>query len=138
MTDRTADHDGVVDILVYSDNRDTRGDVMRAVGRRVGKGMSEIRWTESATYEGAYMKIQENKYDLLILDGEAAKLGGIGLGKMVRDEIDPNMPFIILIARPQDEWLARVSKPNGILPFPVDAKALSQEVARVLSAKVVA
>ncbi len=138
MTDRTADHDGVVDILVYSDNRDTRGDVMRAVGRRVGKGMTEIRWTESATYEGAYMKIQENKYDLLILDGEAAKLGGIGLGKMVRDEIDPNMPFIILIARPQDEWLARVSKPNGILPFPVDAKALSQEVARVLSAKVVA
>lgn len=138
MTDRTADHDGVVDILVYSDNRDTRGDVMRAVGRRVGKGMPEIRWTESATYEGAYMKIQENKYDLLILDGEAAKLGGIGLGKMVRDEIDPNMPFIILIARPQDEWLARVSKPNGILPFPVDAKALSQEVARVLSAKVVA
>lgn len=138
MTDRTADHDGVVDILVYSDNRDTRGDVMRAVGRRVGKGMTEIRWTESATYEGAYMKIQENKYDLLILDGEAAKLGGIGLGKMVRDEIYPNMPFIILIARPQDEWLARVSKPNGILPFPVDAKALSQEVARVLSAKVVA
>ena len=75
-----------VDVLVYSDNRDTRNDVMRAVGRRVGKGPA-INWTEAATWEGAYLLVEENHFDLLILDGEAAKLGGIGFGKMVRDEL---------------------------------------------------
>ncbi|MCI7304679.1 MULTISPECIES: DNA-binding transcriptional response regulator [Trueperella] len=121
-----------VEVLVYSDNRDTRNDVMHAVGRRVGKGLPAINWTEAATWQGAYMKVEENHFDLLILDGEAAKLGGIGLGKLVRDELVEDMPYIVLIGRPQDEWLARVSKPNAILPLPVDARALSQAVADVL------
>ncbi|WP_311591034.1 two-component system response regulator [Trueperella bernardiae] len=120
-----------VDVLVYSDNRDTRNDVMRALGRRVGKGPA-INWTEAATWEGAYLLVEENHFDLLILDGEAAKLGGIGFGKMVRDELVEDMPYIVLIGRPQDEWLARVSAPNAILNHPVDARALSAAVADVL------
>ncbi|MEW6911058.1 two-component system response regulator [Trueperella pyogenes] len=125
--------DASVEILVYSDNRDTRNEVMQAVGRRVGKGLASINWTESATWEGAYLKVEENHYDLLILDGEAAKLGGIGFGKMVRDELVADMPYIVLIGRPQDEWLARVSAPNAILSLPIDARELSAAVADILS-----
>ncbi|QTG76269.1 two-component system response regulator [Trueperella pecoris] len=123
------------EVMVYSDNRDTRNDVMQAVGRRVGKGLPTINWTEAATWEGAYLKVEENHFDLLILDGETPKLGGIGFGKMVRDELVADMPYIVLIGRPQDEWLARVSAPNAILHLPVDAWALSEAVAAIVKAK---
>lgn len=123
------------ELLVYSDNRDTRNEVMQAVGRRVAKGLPRINWTEAATWEGAYLKIEENHFDMLILDGEAAKLGGIGLGKMVRDELDPDMPYVILTGRPQDEWLARVARPNAILEHPIDPRTLSAAVAEVLTEK---
>jgi len=124
------------EVLVYSDNRDTRNEVMQSVGRRVAKGLPPINWTEAATWEGAYLLVEENQYDMLILDGEAAKLGGIGFGKMVRDELDPNMPFVILIGRPQDEWLARVANPNQILEHPIDPRSLSASVAEILKEKV--
>ncbi|MCI7550890.1 MAG: two-component system response regulator, partial [Arcanobacterium sp.] len=84
---------------------------------------------------GADLKVRENDFDLLILDAETRRMGGIGLGKRVRDEIDEDMPYIVLIARPQDEWLARVSKPNAILQYPVDGRELSAAVKDILAAK---
>lgn len=141
MTTESATEGETINILVYSDNRDVRNDVMRGLGRKVGKGGPAINWTESATPEGAMTKIKDafesdNKFDLMVLDAETPKLGGIGIGKMVRDEVDPDAKFVILIARPQDEWLARVSKPNGILPYPVNGKELTEAVSRALSTEV--
>ncbi|USR80104.1 hypothetical protein [Arcanobacterium pinnipediorum] len=129
--------DSRVKVLVYSDNSDVRESVMRSVGRKVyGTGVG-IDWVEGATADGTILKIKEAEesnapFNLLILDAETPKLGGIGLGKMVRDEINENIPYIILIARPQDEWLARVAKPEAILPYPVDAAALSATVEKLL------
>ncbi|MFY9262872.1 MAG: hypothetical protein GX483_06305 [Actinomycetaceae bacterium] len=127
-----------LNVLVYSDNRNVRDAVMRGVGRKVGKNGPEISWMESATGDGAMLKVREafdagERYELLILDAETKKFGGIGLGKMVRDEIDPDVKFIILIARPQDEWLARVAEPNAVLQYPVDGRALSAAVEQVLA-----
>ncbi|MDD7505402.1 MAG: two-component system response regulator [Actinomycetaceae bacterium] len=124
-----------VKILVYSDNRETRDEVIHALGRRIGREGRAIEYVESATWEGADLKVRENDFDLLILDAETRRMGGIGLGKRVRDEIDEDMPYIVLIARPQDEWLARVSKPNAILQYPVDGRELSAAVKDILAAK---
>ncbi|QJC21672.1 response regulator transcription factor [Arcanobacterium buesumense] len=124
-------------VLVYSDNRDVRESVMRAVGRKVRSSGAMIEWVEGATAEGTILKIKEaqeadKKFDLLILDAETPKLGGIGLGKMVRDEIDESIPYIVLIARPQDEWLARVARPEKILPYPIDAAELTAAVEDII------
>lgn len=123
-----------VRILVYSDNLHTREDVIRSVGRKVGE--HSIEWTEAATHEGAILKVEEGSFDLLILDAEAGKLGGIGVGKTVRDEIDEHMPYIILVARPQDRWLARVAKPEVILEYPSNPRDLAQAVRSIVEAKV--
>lgn len=125
-----------LEVLVYSDNSDVRAEVIQAVGRRVATELPEINFTEAATYEGTYQQVRDGNFDLLILDAETAKLGGIGMGKMVRDEIDPDIPYIILIARPQDEWLARVAKPEAILPFPVNPREISATVADILRDRV--
>ncbi|MDY5584569.1 MAG: hypothetical protein SPG61_02090, partial [Arcanobacterium sp.] len=76
-----------VDVLVYSDNRETRQAVMHSVGRRPAANTPEINWVEAATWEGAEIKVKEGNFKLMILDAEAAKLGGIGLGMKIRDEI---------------------------------------------------
>ncbi|WP_216381741.1 hypothetical protein [Arcanobacterium phocae] len=127
-----------VRVLVYSDNRDVRESVKRAVGRKVRGQETLIEWTEGATPDGTILKIKDaeeagQSFDLLILDAETPKLGGIGLGKMVRDEINENIPYIVLIARPQDEWLARVARPEAILPYPISATELSAAVKELVS-----
>ncbi|WP_216379017.1 hypothetical protein [Arcanobacterium phocae] len=127
-----------VRVLVYSDNRDVRESVKRAVGRKVRGQETLIEWTEGATPDGTILKIKDAEdagqpFDLLILDAETPKLGGIGLGKMVRDEINENIPYIVLIARPQDEWLARVARPEAILPYPINATELSAAVKELVS-----
>ena len=121
-----------VEVLVYSDDQSVRSQVIQALGRRVSKDLPEIHYTEAATWQGADLLVQEKKFNLLILDAETPKLGGIGFGKKVRDEYDPSMPYVVLIARPQDEWLARFSKPNGIVEFPIRPRELSEVVAKVL------
>lgn len=123
----------VLNVLVYSDNRITREDVINAVGKRVGANLPDLVYTEAATWEGAEIKVQEGDFDLMILDAESHKLGGIGLGMKIRDEIDPNIPYIVLIARPQDDWLARVAKPSAIISYPINPRELSAAVAKVLT-----
>ncbi|WP_216404882.1 response regulator transcription factor [Arcanobacterium phocae] len=115
-----------------------RESVKRAVGRKVRGQETLIEWTEGATPDGTILKIKDaeeagQSFDLLILDAETPKLGGIGLGKMVRDEINENIPYIVLIARPQDEWLARVARPEAILPYPISATELSAAVKELVS-----
>ncbi len=127
-----------VNILIYSDDATTRREILAAVGRRAAKGLPEISWTETATQAVALSTIKEGDFDLLILDAETPKLGGMGLGKMVHDEIDPSIPFIVLIGRQQDEWLSRWSGAAATVSFPVDPRVLSQTVASVLQNKVIA
>ncbi|WP_172801341.1 response regulator transcription factor [Arcanobacterium phocae] len=115
-----------------------RESVKRAVGRKVRGQETPIEWIEGATPDGTILKIKDaeeagQSFDLLILDAETPKLGGIGLGKMVRDEINENIPYIVLIARPQDEWLARVARPEAILPYPINATELSVTVKELVS-----
>lgn len=121
-----------VSILVYSDDANVRREIMTAAGNRVAKGQAGIVWKEVATPEMVMFEAEQTSYDLLILDAEAPKLGGMGLGKMVHDEVDAGVPFILYVARPQDEWLARWAGAEKILSFPVDGRVLSAAVAEIL------
>ena len=58
--------------------------------------------------------------DLLILDGEAAPAGGMGVCRQLKDEIFNCPPILVLIARPQDAWLAHWSKADTVVVAPVD------------------
>ncbi|MCI5825381.1 MAG: two-component system response regulator [Arcanobacterium sp.] len=123
-----------VKVLVYSDNADFRKQVMFAAGKKLAADLPEIEYVEAATWQGADIKVQEQQFDLLILDAETPKLGGIGFGKKVRDEYSPEMPLLVIVARPQDEWLARTAKPNAVLVQPIQPKQLADTMTSVLRA----
>ena len=128
-----------VRIIVYSDDSTRRAAVMDAVGSRVTKDGPLIEWKEIATGKVAMLEIQgETRYDLVILDGETKGFGGIGLGRMMHDEVTADhinfgVPTVNLVARQQDEWLSRWSGASRTLLYPIDPKELATAVRELLA-----
>ena len=118
-----------VDVLLYSDDSQTRADIIRAVGRRAGRGLPQIRWDETATPEATRAKVAANAYSFLVLDGEAPKVGGMALSKEFKQEIYNCPPIALLIARPQDEWLAHWSEADEVIPYPLSPRVVQEKIA---------
>jgi DNA-binding response OmpR family regulator len=73
--------------------------------------------------------------DLLVLDGEAAPAGGMGLCKQLKEEIFECPPVLVLIGRPQDAWLATWSRADHVVPHPLDPVAVVEAVATLARAR---
>ena len=115
-------------ILLYSDDVDARAEVRLAVGRRLHRGGPEITWVEVATAQAAIDATEAGGLDLLILDGEADKVGGMGLSRQLKDEVYQCPPTLVLTGRPQDAWLASWSNADGVVSRPIDPQVLHDAV----------
>ncbi|MEP7161243.1 MAG: hypothetical protein ABI746_09065 [Dermatophilaceae bacterium] len=118
-------------VLLYSDNRSIRDAVRLAVGRRPSRGVEVSTWFECATPAAAEEGATSQQYDLLILDGESAPFGGLGMCRQFKHEIFECPPIIVLTGRPQDDWLAAWSYADGAVPHPIDPIAMAKAVAQV-------
>jgi DNA-binding response OmpR family regulator len=74
--------------------------------------------------------------DLLILDGEAAPAGGMGVCRQLKDELYKGPPILVVVARPQDAWLATWSKADAVVSHPLDPMAFARAVAELLLPRV--
>jgi DNA-binding NarL/FixJ family response regulator len=119
----------VLSVLLYSSNATTREAVRMAVGRRPAADLPPVAWTECATGDAVIAAVDAGGQDLLILDGESAPVGGMGLCKQLKDEIYECPPVLVLIGRPQDAWLATWSRADFAVPLPVDPVAAAEAVA---------
>ncbi|PFG19510.1 hypothetical protein [Serinibacter salmoneus] len=119
-------------VVLYSDDVNTRRTVRRAIGRRASKDTPFLEWTEVATAAAMFEAVSAGGVDLLILDGETAKVGGFGLARQVKDEVFDAPQILLLVARPQDAWLAAWSHAEGSVPYPLDPMALAEAVAGLL------
>ena len=116
-------------VLLYSDDAVTRRHVIDSVGRRAAKDLPIIEWDETATGPAVVGKVEENSYDLLVLDGEAAKVGGMALAKQLKNEIFECPPILMLIGRPLDEWLSHWSQSDAFVHAPYEPLALQEAIA---------
>ncbi len=96
-------------ILVYSDDRSTRGQVRLALGRRVAADLPEIEIVECATHQAVTKTLDAGGIDVVIMDGEAVPAGGMGLCRQVKDEIANCPPVVLMVARVADVLRARLS-----------------------------
>ncbi len=122
-------------VLVYSDDVDTRAQVRLAVGRRLSRGAPDIEWSEAATHDVVVAAADAGGLDLLVLDGEAAKSGGMGLCRQLKHEVFRCPPVLVLVGRPQDAWLASWSLADEVLSHPLDPVELQRVVARLLATR---
>jgi CheY-like chemotaxis protein len=121
-------------ILVYSDDADTRSQVLLALGRRPHPDLPEVRYVEVATEPVVLQQLDGGAIDLAILDGEAVPAGGLGIAKQLKDEIFECPPLLVLTGRPQDAWLATWSRADAAVPHPIDPMQLANTVVRLLRA----
>jgi DNA-binding response OmpR family regulator len=123
-------------VLVYSDDRTVREQVLAALGKRPAADLPALVYVEVATPPMVITQADKGKFDLLILDGEAAPAGGMGICRQLKDEIYRCPPILVLVGRPQDAWLATWSRADAVVGHPIDAITLANAVAKVLRRRV--
>lgn len=119
-------------VLVYSDNPRTREQVRLALGRRIHPELPELDYVEVATGPMVVRQMDAGGFDLVILDGEATPVGGMGIAKQLKDELDVCPPILVLTGRPDDAWLARWSRAEAAVPHPIDPIRLGDAVVSLL------
>lgn len=119
-------------VLVYSNSAPLRSQVRTAVGRRPAADTGRVEWVECGTNAEVLAQLDEGGLDLLILDGEAQPTGGMGLARQFKYEIDDCPPVVVLIARPQDGWLASWSLADAVIHMPLDPIEAAEVVAEQL------
>ena len=123
-------------VLVYSDDVDVRQQVILALGRRPHSDLPELQYVEVATAPVVLQNMDAGGIDLVILDGEAAPAGGMGIAKQLKDEIFRCPPVLVLTGRPQDAWLATWSRAEAAVPHPIDPIRLAEAVTALLRPRV--
>lgn len=119
-------------ILLYSNHSNVRTEVRMSVGDTIAG--AAIDWLEVATYEALWEIAEKGRFDLFILDGEAHKVGGMGISRELKESLFDCPPVLLLTGRAQDAWLASWSLADDAVPRPLDAFALQAAVERLVTA----
>jgi len=131
----TAPEQTPLKVLVYSDDVNTRQQVILALGRRPHPDLPELRYVEVATEPVVIGHLDAGGIALAILDGEATPAGGLGIAKQLKDEIYRCPPVVVLTGRPQDAWLATWSRAEAAVPHPIDPIQLAESVIALLRSR---
>lgn len=118
-----------ISVLLYSDDRATRDAVRLGVGRRPAEGVAVESWHECATADAVMLALEEETFDVLILDGEAQPYGGLGVCRQIKNEVFDCPPIMVLIGRPGDGWLAAWSQADAVVAHPLEPADLAESLA---------
>ncbi|GAB3990442.1 Rv3143 family two-component system response regulator [Nocardioides marmoraquaticus] len=132
----SADAAPTLRILVYSDDVDTRQQLMLALGRRPHPDLPEAEYVEVATEPVVIQQMDAGGIDLAVLDGEAVPAGGMGVARQLKDEIYRCPPLLVLTGRVQDNWLATWSRADAAVSHPLDPVELAETVVGLLRPRV--
>lgn len=120
-------------VLVYSDNSLVRAAIARSITPSPAADIAPIRVKEFATADALKEYFNDKGVaDLIIVDGEAAPVGGLGLAREIKDEIYGAPAIIGVIAREADRWLATWARLDAIVIHPIDPRTLAREAAALL------
>lgn len=118
-------------VLLYSDDPRVRDRMRLAIGTRPAADMS-VRFLDASTYQETVRLVDDTDVDLLVLDGEAAPAGGIGIARQLKDEITDCPPTCVVIARAADRWLTAYARVDAVLVHPLDPVTTGETVAALL------
>lgn len=118
-------------ILLYSDDPAVRDRMRLAIGTRPATDMA-VRFVDAGSYDECVRQVEDEGVDLVLLDGEAAPAGGLGIARQLRDELDDCPPTCVVIARAADRWLAAYARVDATLMHPLDPMTTGRAVAELL------
>ena len=118
-------------VLLYSDDPKVRDHMRLAIGKRPAPDLS-IRFLDAAGQDEVMRLVDAGEIDLVVLDGEAAPSGGLGIARQLKDEVEDCPPTCVVIARAADRWLAAYAKVDATLMHPLDPLTTGQTIAAML------
>jgi DNA-binding NarL/FixJ family response regulator len=118
-------------VLLYSDDPVVRERMRLAIGPRPRPDLT-IEFVDASTYDECVKLVDDYEIDLMVLDGEAAPAGGIGIARQLKDELTDPPPVCLYIARAADRWLAAYAKVEATLLHPLDPVTTAATVAELL------
>ncbi|MER5913258.1 hypothetical protein ABT124_22915 [Streptomyces sp. NPDC001982] len=122
-------------VLVYSDDSNTREQVRMATGRRPAPDVPLVEFMECATPAAVLRELDKGGIDVVVLDGEAVPMGGMGLCRQIKDEVFNAPPVLLLMGRPQDAWLATWSRAESAVTLPLEPVEFAAALASLLRQK---
>ena len=123
-----------ITVLVFSDDSTRRRAVIEGVGLKPDKGLPEIKWVEAATADGVATKYKEVNPSVLVLDSETVKEGGMAVARDLKTQVGAEEPMVLLVARPQDKWLADWAGAAAIVYDPLDPMDLQVALSKAIRA----
>jgi DNA-binding response OmpR family regulator len=121
-------------VLLYSDDPAVRDTIRLAIGARPAADLT-IEFVDASTWEDCRRLLDEYEIDLMVLDGEAAPAGGLGIARQTKDEYAEPPPTCVVIARAADRWLAAFAQVDATLVYPLDPVTTGQTIAGMLRAR---
>ena len=121
-------------VLLYSDDPAVRDRIRLAIGRRPAADLA-IEFVDASTWEECRRLLDDYEIDLMVLDGEAAPAGGLGIARQVKDEYADPPATCVVIARAADRWLAAFAQVDATLMYPLDPVTTGQTIAGLLRAR---
>jgi DNA-binding response OmpR family regulator len=121
-------------ILLYSDDPAVRESMRLAIGTRPAVDLA-VRFIEVGDHQEVLRRLEAEDIDLVVLDGEAAPAGGLGIARQLKDELDDCPPTCVVIARAADRWLAAYAQVDATLMHPLDPMTTGQTIAAMLRSR---
>jgi len=118
-------------VLLYSDDAAVRDKIRLAIGPRPAADLA-IEFVDASTWEDCRRLLDDYEIDLMILDGEAAPAGGLGIARQTKDEYADPPPTCVVIARAAYRWLAAFAQVDATLVYPLDPVTTGQTIAGLL------
>jgi DNA-binding response OmpR family regulator len=118
-------------VLLYSDDPEVRDRMRLAIGHRPAADLT-VSFVDASTSEQVVRIVDDQDVDVLVLDGEAAPAGGLGIARQLKDELDDCPPTCVVIARAADRWLAAYARVDATLIHPLDPVLTGRTVAALL------
>jgi DNA-binding response OmpR family regulator len=118
-------------VLLYSDDPKVRQTMRLSIGTRPAPDL-QVRFVEAGSHDEVIRLVDSMDFDALVLDGEAAPSGGLGIARQLKDEIEDCPPTCVVIARAADRWLAAYARVDATLTHPLDPMTTGQTVASLL------
>ena len=121
-------------VLLYSDDAAVRDSIRMAIGVRPAADL-KVEFADASTWEDCRDLLDKYEIDLMVLDGEAAPAGGLGIARQTKDEYATPPPVCVVLARAADRWLAAFAQVDQTLLAPLDPVTTGQTVAAMLRAR---
>ncbi|MGO1510991.1 MAG: hypothetical protein ACTHXO_10615 [Actinomycetaceae bacterium] len=119
-------------VVVFSDDSATRREIISSVGRRPARDLPLVDLVETATADAVVERVEAGGVAALVLDSEAQKEGGMAIARRLKTSVYRCPPILLMIARPQDRWLATWSESDAVASYPVDPRELQEALSGLL------